>query len=139
MDETRDKISVLSILLHGLFLVSLNLFSVIVAFAAMQTLYGQSDRLAQGIIALLVSFFIYFVVFRFMFGIQKEIMQIDNYTVLIIVLLVSLALLPAVFYPLHFLTQGTWSSIDNLYATWPFQLIVNGFCLFFNFHILSEK
>ncbi|MCK5705690.1 MAG: hypothetical protein KAI29_31290, partial [Cyclobacteriaceae bacterium] len=128
-----------SVLLHGVFLVSANMFSAIVSFVVVQVLTLPSDRIIQSSIALIINLGIYFAVYKLMFGVQKEIMKIDNFSMFAILLLISMALLPSIFYPLHFLTQGYWSSVDNLLAIWPYQLIVNGLCLVLNFYILRSK
>jgi len=133
------KKEIIRILLHGFFLVSTNLFSVMAAFVAVKILSIPPDRLVQSAIALVINVIIYIVVFKVMAGIQKELMSLDNFSMMITVLLISLALLPAVFYPLHYLTQDYWSSFENLLATWPYQLIVNGICLVLNYFIFSIK
>lgn len=133
------KTDILRILLHGFFLVSTNLFSVMATFVAVKMLSLPTERIIQSSIALVINVIIYIVVFRIMAGIQKGIMGLDNFSMMITVLLISLALLPAVFYPLHYLTQGYWSSFNNLMATWPFQLLVNGICLVLNYFIFSTK
>jgi len=133
-----DKLSsLLRILLHGFFLISTNLFSIIAAFAIVQLASIDPDKLLQSSIALIINIGVYLLVFKMMHSVQEEIMKIDNFSMFAIILLISLALLPSVFYPLHFLTQGYWSSFDNLPATWPFQLIVNGLCLVLNYYIFS--
>lgn len=131
--------SLLRILLHGFFLVSANLFSIMLAFVIIQSFLEEPDKIIQSSIALIINLLVYLVVFKLMNGVQKELMRIDNYSMFAIILLISLALLPSVFYPLHFLTQGYWSSVDNLLAMWPYQIIVNGLCLVLNFYILSGK
>ena len=135
----KKKISILRILLHGFFLVSANLFSVAIAFVVVQISFLPSDRIIQGSIALLVNLIVYVIVYKIMNGVQKSIMEVDDFSMLSTVFLVSLALLPAVFYPLHFITQGNWSSFENLLAIWPFQMIVNGLCLILNYFIFSKR
>lgn len=135
----KKKISILRILLHGFFLVSANLFSVAIAFVVVQISSLPSDRIIQGSIALLVNLIVYVIVYKIMNGVQKSIMEVDDFSMLSTVFLVSLALLPAVFYPLHFITQGNWSSFENLLAIWPFQMIVNGLCLILNYFIFSKR
>lgn len=139
MIKDKKANSILRILLHGFFLVSLNLFSIMAAFVFVQISPIQSDRLIQGSVALLINVIIYFVVYRLMREVQEEIMRIEDFTMLAIILLTSLALLPAIFYPLHYLTQGYWSSLDNLISTWPFQLLVNGLCLVMNYFIFYRR
>ena len=131
--------SLLRILLHGFFLVSVNLFSIMTAFVIIQFFSSVPDKILQASIALLINLGVYLVVFKLMNGVQKEIMKIDNFSMFAILMLISLALLTSVFYPLHFLTQGYWSSVNNLLAIWPYQLIVNGLCLVLNFYILRSK
>lgn len=135
----KKQSSLLRILLHGLFLISANLFSVMAAFAIVQVSGIDVDKIVQSSIALIVNVGIYLAVFKLMDGVQKDVMRIDNFSMFAIILLISLALLPSIFYPMHYLTRGVWSSFDNLLVTWPFQLIVNGLCLVINYFIFSKQ
>ena len=135
----NKRLSIFRILLHGFFLISVNLFSMIAAFAIIQFVSTDTDKIIQSFIALIINVGIYIFVFRLMNGIQEEIMKIDDFSMFAIILLVSLALLPAIFYPMHYLTQGNWSPFDNLLATWPYQVVVNGLCLVINFFIMKRK
>jgi hypothetical protein len=135
----NKRFSLLRILLHGFFLISANLFSIMAAFVIVQVASAGPDKILQASIALIINVGVYVTVFKLMRGTQQEIMKIDNFSMFAVILLISLALLPAVFYPIHYLTQGYWSSFDNLLATWPFQLIVNGLCLVLNLYILRSK
>ena len=98
-----------------------------------------SEKIIQSSIALLVNTLVYFMVYKLMVGIHSDIMEIDNFSMLSIVLLISLALLPTLFYPIDFLMNGSWGSIDRMINTWPFQLIVNGICLVLNYFLLSKR
>jgi hypothetical protein len=136
----NKRSSLLRILLHGFFLISANLFSVMVAFVIVRVALLNEEKIVQSSLALVINIGIYWLVYKVMSRIQDDFMRIDNFSMFAIILLVSLALLPAIFYPMHYLTQGYWSSFDNLLATWPFQLIVNGLCLVMNYFLLrSEK
>jgi len=135
----NKKTSILRIFLHGFFIVSANLFSIAIAFAIVHISSLPSDRFIQGAAALVVNLGTYAIVFKMMQGVQRQLMDIDNFFMLSTIFLVSLALLPSVFYPLHYLTQGHWSSFDNLLAIWPFQLLVNGLCLVLNYFVLSKR
>ena len=135
--ETKKPGAILRILLHAFFLISVNLFSIIGAFVFIQIFGNGSDKLIQSAVAMVINLLIYVAVFKLMNNIQKEIMEIDNLSMFIVTLLVSLALLPSVFYPMHYLTQGNWSTFDNILATWPYQLVVNGICLTLNYFMLS--
>ena len=109
------------------------------AFAIVQIIAIDAEKILQSSIALIINIGVYLAVYKLMNGIQKEVMKIDNFSMFAIILLVSLALLPSVFYPMHYLTQSKWSSFDNLIVTLPFQLIVNGICLVFNYFIFSKR
>ena len=136
MDMKRPP-DILRILLHAFFLIAVNLFSIVGAFVLIQLSGYESHRITQSVVALVINLLIYLAVYRVMANIQKELMDIDNLSMFIVILLISLALLPSVFYPMHYLTQGRWSSFDNILATWPYQLVVNGLCLTLNYFILS--
>lgn len=129
--------SLLRILLHSFFLISANLFSVMVAFVVVQVAVIDEEKIIQSSLALVINIGVYWLVYKIMHGIQEDVMKIDDFSMFAIILLISLALLPTIFYPMHYLTQGYWSSFDNLLTTWPFQLIVNGLCLVLNFFIIS--
>jgi hypothetical protein len=135
----REKSSVLRILLHGFFLISTNLFSAMAAFALLETLAIDADKILQSFIALIINIGVYLAVYKLIGRVQKDVMKIDNFSMFAIILMVSLALLPSIFYPMHYLTRGEWSSFDNLLMIWPFQIIVNGICLVLNFFIFHKQ
>jgi len=108
-----------------------------VAFVVVQVAVIDEEKIIQSSLALVINIGVYWLVYKIMHGIQEDVMKIDDFSMFAIILLISLALLPAIFYPMHYLTQGYWSSFDNLLTTWPFQLIVNGLCLVLNFFIIS--
>jgi len=135
----KERNAVLRIILHGFFLISTNLFSLIAAIAFIQLTSAEFNKISQAAIALIINLAIYLLVYKLMHGIQKEIMEIDDYSMFIIILLISMALLPAVFYPLQYMSSGNWSSFDNIINTWIFQVVVNGLCLTINHFVLDKK
>ena len=134
----NKRSALLRIPLHGFFLISSNLFSVMAAFVIV-LITEISEDLIQSTLALLINLGLYLLVYKLLNGIQEGIMKIDNFSMFAIIFLVSLALLPAVFYPMQYLIQGYWSSFDNLLAIWPFQIFVNGLCLVMNYFFLRRK
>ncbi len=130
--------SILSVLLHGFFLVSLNLFSIMTAIVIIQISSISNEKIIQSSIALLINVGVYFLVYKLMHGIQKELMEIEKISMLVTILLISFALLPMLFYPVDFLMSGSWSSIHKLMTTWPYQMIANGLCLISNYFIFSK-
>lgn len=135
----KERASLLRILLHAFFLIAANLFSVMTAFTIVQIFVADADKILQSFIALVVNIGVYMAVYKLMKGIQPDIMKIKNFSMFAIILLISLALLPSIFYPMHYLIQGKWSSFENLLVTWPFQLIVNGMCLVINYYIIGKR
>ena len=135
----KERSSILRILLHAFFLIAANLFSVMTAFAMVQIFVADADKFLQSSIALIVNVGVYMAVYMLMNRIQSDIMKIENFSMFAIILLISLALLPSIFYPMYYLIQGKWSSFDNLLVTWPFQLVVNGICLVINYYIIGKR
>lgn len=99
----------------------------------------NGTELLQSAVAMLVNFTIYTLVYWMMRGIEKEIIHINDFSMLAIILISSLALFPVVFYPIHFMIKGYWSSFENILAIWPFQLFVNGLCLVANYFIFGRN
>lgn len=135
----KNRSAGVRIVLHSFFLISLNLFSVMAAVLFLHFVGEKSDEFWQTIAASLINLGLYVIIFKLMYGIQKEVMKIDDFSMLSIILISSLALFPAVFYPLHFLTKGYWNTFDNILEFWPFQLIVNALCLVLNHYFLSKS
>ena len=127
------------IVLHGFFLISLNLFALISAVIIMIFVGIQQGELFQSGIALIVDLGLYYLIFRLMEGIQKTVMQIDDLTMLAIILMASLALFPTIFYPLQYIMKGEWVNFNKILEIWPFQFIVNGLCLVANFFFSNSK
>jgi hypothetical protein len=131
--------SVLGILLHGIFLVSLNLFSVMLAVVLSKTGISGMGQVFHSAAALIVNIGIYVLVYRIMGGFNTEIMLIENLSAFTVILGISLALLPVVFFPMHYLTLGSAGSFNQLMKVWPYQLTVNGLCLVLNYFMLSKR
>jgi len=127
------------IVLHGFFLISLNLFALVSAVIIMIFVGIQQGEWFQAGIALIVDLGLYYLVFKLMAGIQKTVMQIDDFTMLAIILMASLALFPSIFYPLQYLMKGEWVNFSKILEIWPFQFIVNGLCLVFNYFFYDSK
>lgn len=99
---------------------------------------ANGSQMLQSAVALVVNVGVYSLVFWLMYGIQKDLMQIRDFSMLTIILISSLALFPLVFYPIHFMVKGHWSSFDNILSIWSFQVLVNGICLVANYFIFGR-
>lgn len=130
---------VLPILLHGFFMISVNLFSAMAAVLFLHLVHLSSTRWMEASIALVINVVVYFGVYKLMKNIEPRILRLDDVLMLLMVLVMSLALLPTVYYPMYYLMHGGWSSLDNLWSIWPYQVMANGICLILNFYVLSAK
>ncbi len=130
--------SLLPILLHGFFLVSVNLFSVMVAFVIIMGFSSGDDKIVHASLALILNVIVYLAVYSLMNQVEPAIMKINNWSMLMAILMVSLAILPIVYYPVFYFIHGDWSPFDNLMAIWPYQVIVNGLCLVLNFFVVGK-
>lgn len=135
----KIRLSIFSILLHGFFIVAANLFSIAIAFALIQIASLSAGKLMQSLIALSINIVIYIGVFKIMRAVQRELIEINDIAKMTTVYLISLAMLPAAFYPMYFLTQGHWSTFENVLAVWPFQIVANGICLLLNYSIVKKS
>ncbi len=127
------------IVLHAVFLIALNLFSLISGVITTIFLSNFQNDLAQSGIALIFNIAFYLLIFKFMTGIQKEVMHIDNLSMLVIMLISSLVLFPVVFIPLQYMISGNWQSLEIVWKISPFLLITNGLCLLINFYFLTDR
>lgn len=126
-------------LLHAAFLVVLNLFSHNFFVIASHIVSLHSGPIIQSVLTMLSNVAIYAGVFHLMSVIDKEMMNIADFSMLAILLLTSMALLPVFYYPLHYSISGSWNNFNFFLEFWPYQLIVNGLCLVMNFFLLNRK
>lgn len=120
-------------------MVSVNLFSIMVAFAIVIVFSLSDNKIVQATLALILNLIVYLAIYNLMCRVESTIMKVDNWSMLMSILMVSLAMLPVVYYPVYYFTHGGWSSFDNLMTTWPFQVIVNSLCLVLNFFIVGKR
>ena len=121
------------IVLHAVFLIALNLFSLISGVIITVFLSSFQNELTQSGIALIFNVVFYYLIFKFMMGIEKEMMHIDNLSMIVVLLISSLVLFPVIFIPLQYMISGNWQSLEIAMNIWPFLLITNGLCLVINY------
>ena len=127
------------IVLHAVFLIALNLFSLISGVIITVFISSFQNEMAQSGIALICNVIFYFLIFKFMMGIEKEVMHIDNLLMLVVMLVSSIVLFPVVFIPLQYMISGAWQSLEIAMNIWPFLLIANGLCLFLNYYFSNSN
>lgn len=131
--ENQNNLQTIRIILHAFFLIALNLFSLIAGVIITLLIGGFKHEVFQSGSAFVFNAIMYFLVFKFMAGIQKEVMHIDNFFMVIIMLISSVVLFPLVFIPLQYMISGNWQSVGAATNVWPFLLVTNGLCLSVNY------
>ena len=131
--------TILRILLHGFFLMSLNLFSIIVSIVLFRSVSIAEGGLMHSAVLLLINVSVYLLVLLLIRNMKSDVMDIDDFSMLAITLMISMALLPLFYHPLYFLVRGYWSSLGNLVLVWTFQIVANGLCLVLNHFWLNKN
>ncbi len=135
----RKKYDVVSMIMHGFFLTSLNLFAILLSFTLFVVFNPSNQLIFQAFTALFLNIALYYMVYFMMKRLGSSLMMIPDLGMLLATIGISLALLPVVFFPLSYLSQGYWISVDNLFVVWPYQLMANGICLIISFFVLKNK
>ncbi len=129
----------LKILLHGMFLTVLDLCAIVFSVVLfLMAGINTSNVVYQTGLAVAVSLLLYFVIYYFIRTSGYDIMNLEDLKMTIVVLVISIALLPAIYYPMHYITHGYWSTLHNMLANWPFQLVVNSTCLAGNLYFVKN-
>lgn len=129
----------LKILLHGMFLTVLDLCAVVFSAVLLMIIgINASGIVYQMVVAIAVGLLLYFAIYYFIRSGGYDIMQLEDLKMLVVVLVISMALLPAIYYPLHYVTHGYWSSFHSMLVNWPFQFMVNSICLAGNFYFIKS-
>ncbi len=124
--------------MHGFFLVALNLFSIVFSIIVFRSVSFTEGGLVHGASLVMINLVIYLLVLWLMRGLHSDIMDVDDFSMLAGILVISLALLPVFYHPLYYLIKGYWSSLDNLIMVWSFQIVVNGLSLLLNRYWLNK-
>lgn len=117
-----------SIILHSQLLTFGNILSIIVAYGfyfLLRELFPSSSQIIfQAPVAALLSI-AGFNIWLSVSGRISPQSRLENIVDRTAVFILALIWTPAIFIPLHFLTQGYRTSFDNILSIWLFQLPVN--------------
>jgi hypothetical protein len=112
-------------LLHGLVLAAINLGASLVGFAAYKIL-GVGHQLAVQIsVAVLVSVAAFALWYYLSLRVTSGRVTLGSLGAYVWTYVAAFAWFPAVFVPLHYVTQGYLTSFANIYYTWAFQAPTN--------------
>ncbi len=130
--------TLLRILMHGFFLVVLNLFSIVFSIIVFRSVSFTEGGILHGVTLVTINLVIYLLVLLLMKGMKTDVMDVDDFSMLAGILMISLALLPVFYHPMFYLVKGYWSSFGNLTLVWSFQIVANGLSLVFNRYWLNK-
>lgn len=128
-NSTRDKTR---FLIHGVFLGTLNLFSVGMIFVIFTVLNISINPNLYWAAALLLCFLLYLLMLAVSKSADMDIMVVPNWRILITVLIISLISGPLLSYATQLGINkdlGTW---DGIFKSLPFQILASSICLVFN-------
>ncbi|MEA2015146.1 MAG: hypothetical protein U9O59_00255 [Actinomycetota bacterium] len=130
---------ILETVLHGFILAVVNMIGIVFGFGVYHFLMRYNQMLMQAPVAAVFSIIV--------FTTWIVVLKYKNVTRLLpeckleflLVFLFSMAWLPIIFIPLHYVTQGYITSFGNVYVNWLFQIPVNIFIVLIAYLIVSGK
>jgi hypothetical protein len=133
--------TLLRISLHSMALTMTNIITIILAFglySLVNTIVSVNQRIVQGSIAGILSILIFTFGTLVLTRIPKiKTFSLGESTDWIWTYFAAFFWVPLIFTPLHYLTQGYLTSIENITVTWIFQLPVNALALLTTYKILN--
>jgi hypothetical protein len=116
---------VFKIILHSLILAIINIISIVFGFGIYHFLTRYNQLAIQVPIASVFSIIVFtswIVIIKY-----RDISKIfpEGWLHFLLIFLFSLAWLPIIFVPLHYITQGYLTYFGNIYLNWIFQMPTN--------------
>ncbi|OPL17506.1 MAG: hypothetical protein AVO38_00540 [delta proteobacterium ML8_D] len=116
---------VFRVILHSFILSMVNIISILFGFGVYHFFrdYNQlSIQVPVGAVFSIIVFTSWVVILKYK-GVSW--LLLESRLEPLLILLLSLAWLPVIFIPLHYLTQGYLTTFGNIYVHWIFQIPVN--------------
>lgn len=110
-------------LFYGFLLSLINLMSIILGYGFYHLFKTSNQIVVQLPIAIFLSF-LFFLIYVFLLIKNKKDINMSTFRVTIIYLF-SMLWTPIIFVPIHFITQGYITSMENILYTWAFQAVTN--------------
>jgi hypothetical protein len=123
---------------QSLILALVNLLSVFLGFIVYHFSRGFAQVIVQVPAAAVFSILLFSLWIFFLYKKNSPVLpasRVDFITVFVM----SLVWIPAIFYPIHYLTQHYISSFGNIYWMWLFQMPVNAVILFLSYVISCRR
>ncbi len=116
---------VFRVILHSFILSMVNIISILFGFGVYHFFmdYNQlSIQVPVGAVFSIIVFISWVIILKYK-GVSW--LLLESRLEPLLILLLSLAWLPVIFIPLHYLTQGYLTTFGNIYVHWIFQIPVN--------------
>ncbi len=130
---------VFRVILHSFILSLINLISIVFGFGVYHFFMSYNQLAIQipvGAVFSIIVFTTWVVILKYK-GVSR--LLPESRIEIFLIFLLSLAWLPIIFVPLHFITQGYLTSFGNIYINWIFQVPVNLIIVIIFYFILFSK
>jgi len=130
---------VFRVILHSFILSLINLISIVFGFGVYHFFMSYNQlgiQIPVGAVFSIIVFTTWVVILKYK-GVSR--LLPESRIEIFLIFLLSLAWLPIIFVPLHFITQGYLTSFGNIYINWIFQVPVNLIIVIIFYFILFSK
>ena len=124
--------TLLRVCLHSFVLTITDLGSIILAFgfySILRSIMSVNQRVVQGSIAAIFCIIIFALWSLVVTRLPTKTLSLQGNRELVWTYFAALLWVPVIFIPLHYITQGYFTSFGNIIAIWLFQIPVNLFTM----------
>jgi hypothetical protein len=130
---------VFRVIIHSFILSLTNLISIVFGFGVYHFFMSYNQLAVQipvGAVFSIIVFTTWVVILKYK---DIKVLLPDSKLEPFLIFLLSLAWLPIIFVPLHYITQGYLTSFGNIYMNWIFQIPVNFIIVLIFYFIIFSK
>ena len=134
--------TLLRVCLHSFVLTITDLGSIILAFgfySILRSIMSVNQRVVQGSIAAIFCIIIFALWSLVVTCLPTKTLSLQGNRELVWTYFAALLWVPVIFIPLHYITQGYFTSFGNIIAIWLFQIPVNLFTMLISRKILNPS
>ena len=134
--------TLLRVCLHSFVLTITDLGTIILAFgfySLLRSIMSVNQRVVQGSIAAIFFIIIFSLWSLVVTRLPTKTLSLQGNRELVWTYFAALLWVPVIFIPLHYITQGYFTSFGNIIAIWLFQIPVNLFTMLISRKILNPS
>ena len=134
--------TLLRVCLHSFVLTITDLGTIILAFgfySLLRSIMSVNQRVVQGSIAAIFCIIIFALWSLVVTRLPTKTLSLQGNRELVWTYFAALLWVPVIFIPLHYITQGYFTSFGNIIAIWLFQIPVNLFTMLISRKILNPS